>query len=127
MHYFGSCHCERIRFRFESDPIREATLCNCSICAMKAFVHHIVPRHAFHLLCGADDLTSYRFGTQVANHTFCRCCGVHPFYTPRSDPDKIDINLRCVADLDLEDVALRNFDGQNWEEAILKAHWRAHE
>ncbi len=23
-------------------------------------------------------------------------CGVHPFYVPRSDPDKIDVNARCL-------------------------------
>ena len=27
-------------------------------------------------------------------------CGVHPFYVPRSDPDKIDVNARCLDGFD---------------------------
>ena len=92
---------------------------------MKGIVHFIIPKEAFELLSGAEDLTSYRFGTGVANHTFCRHCGIHPFYTPRSDPDKVDVNLRCVAGIDLNRVTLLGFDGQNWETAIAEAHWKA--
>ena len=32
----------------------------------------------------------------VAKHTFCRVCGIHPFYTPRSHPDGVDVNVRCL-------------------------------
>jgi hypothetical protein len=43
---------------------------------------------------------------------------MHPFYVPRSDPDKISVNARC---LDVVDPATlrptRFFDGRNWEEA----------
>ncbi len=56
--------------------------------------------------------------SNTARHTFCRHCGMHPFYVPRSDPDKIDVNVRCLDDVDLSRLRPRAFDGRNWERAI---------
>ena len=53
------------------------------------------------MLSGKDALTTYRFNTGTAQHTFCATCGIHPFYVPRSDPDKIDVNVRCLDGVDL--------------------------
>ena len=58
-----------------------------------------------------------QFNTKVARHTFCKHCGMHPFYVPRSDPDKIDVNARCLDGVDLTTLRIRKFDGQNWEAA----------
>jgi hypothetical protein len=92
--YEGGCHCGRVRFRVTADLTR-VTECNCSICSKKGFLHLIVSPDAFELLSGKDALTTYRFNTGVAQHTCCASCGIHPFYIPRSDPDKIDVNVRC--------------------------------
>jgi hypothetical protein len=79
----------------------------------------------FELLSGADALTTYEFNTRVAKHRFCRVCGVHAFYTPRSDPDKIDVNVRCLDGVDVSSLAITRFDGRNWEEAITgHVPWR---
>ena len=64
-------------------------------------MHLIVPPEQFELLSGKDALTTYRFNTGAAQHTFCATCGIHPFYVPRSDPDKIDVNVRCLDGVDL--------------------------
>ena len=113
----GGCHCGRVRFRVEAD-LTSATECNCSICNKKGFLHVIVPRDQFHLLSGQDDLTTYEFNTRTAKHLFCRHCGIHSFYIPRSDPDKIDVNARCLDDVDLTQVIAKPFDGKNWEAAF---------
>ena len=73
---------------------------------------------AFELLAGRDELTTYEFNTRVAKHTFCRHCGVHPFYVPRSHPDQIDVNVRCLAEVEAGKLDPRPFDGRNWEEAM---------
>ena len=120
----GGCHCGRVRFRVTAD-LDDVTYCNCSICAKKGFWHLIVPSENFELLSGADDLSTYSFNTGVAKHTFCKHCGIHPFYVPRSDPDKIDVNARCLDSIDLDKVVLKRFDGKNWETAIEKdVPWR---
>lgn len=113
----GGCHCGRIAYDVEG-PIGEATQCNCSICAKKGYLHWIVAREKFRLLTPAESMTTYSFNTGVAKHHFCPVCGVAPFYIPRSDPDKVDVNLRCVDGIDLDAVSIRHFDGRNWERAL---------
>jgi len=108
-----------------SAPLSSATRCNCSICRKKGFIHWIVEPSQFELLQGSDALVSYRFNTGVAEHKFCAHCGIHPFYTPRSDPDKVDVNLRCLDEVDLSRLELLTFDGEHWEEAIQTAPWHA--
>ncbi len=116
----GGCHCGFIRFVVQAHP-RSALLCNCSICIMKGYVHWVVPRSRFRLITPEDEseLPVYRFGTRIAAHYFCPVCGVAPFYVPRSDPDKIDVNLRCVRGIDIAALPIENFEGQDWEQAIL--------
>ena len=78
----------------------------------------IVPPDAFELLQGVEQLTEYTFNTGVAKHTFCRICGVQPFYTPRSHPNHVDVNLRCLDGDALLEFELRPFDGANWEQSV---------
>jgi hypothetical protein len=120
----GGCHCGRVRFRVIGD-LAGVTECNCSICRKKGFLHLIVPRERFELISGEDDLATYQFNTRIAKHTFCRHCGVHAFYVPRSDPDKIDVNVRCLDDIDLTAISPAPFDGKNWEAAMQqRVPWR---
>src|SRR5262245_41442849 len=116
--YAGGCHCGRVRFEVEVDEHR-AYDCNCSICAKKGFVHLIVPRDRFRLLAGADALSTYMFNTGIAKHTFCSVCGIHPFYTPRSHPDGVDVNVRALDGEDtLAKFEILPFDGRNWEHNV---------
>ncbi len=120
----GGCHCGRVRLRVTAD-LNGVTDCNCSVCTKKGFLHLIVPPEQFELLSGADDLAIYQFNTGTAKHMFCRHCGVHPFYVPRSDPDKMDVNVRCLDDVDIAGLTVQPFDGRNWESAIeQEVPWR---
>jgi hypothetical protein len=122
--YQGGCHCGRVRFKVTAD-LSTIAECNCSICTKKGIWHLIVPQENFELLRGHKDLTTYTFNTGVAKHTFCRHCGMHPFYVPRSDPDKIDVNARCIDDIDITAIKPVPFDGRNWEAANRKdVPWR---
>jgi hypothetical protein len=122
MIYAGSCHCGAIEFQVEAPEDIEIEDCNCSICRMTGFQHLIVPKSKFRLIAGADEITTYRFNTGVAEHQFCRICGIKPFYIPRSNPDGVDINVRCLVDQP-RSIKIMSFDGQNWEQ---HAHTLAH-
>ncbi len=111
----GSCHCGAVQFEVEVADEVQIEDCNCSICQMTGFLHLIVPQRQFRLLQGQESLTSYRFNTGVAEHLFCKVCGVKPFYVPRSNPDGIDVNLRCLSTRPAN-VRIVGFDGQNWEQ-----------
>jgi hypothetical protein len=122
--YEGGCHCGRVRFRVTAD-LDSVTICNCSICTKKGIMHLIVPPAQFELISGKDALTTYEFNTRTAKHTFCATCGIHPFYIPRSDPDKVDVNARCLDDVDLAAIRPKYFDGKHWEDAMKKdVPWR---
>lgn len=114
MIYKGSCHCGAIQFEVEAPENIDADYCNCSICKKSGFLHLIVPLSKFKLLTGEDEISTYRFNSGIAAHTFCRHCGVKPFYTPRSNPDGIDVNLNCL-DTVPHCIQVSDFDGQNWE------------
>lgn len=114
MLYEGGCHCGAVRFEVEAPEDLEVEDCNCSICRMTGFRHLIVPARRFRLLSGEDALETYRFNTGVAAHRFCRICGIKSFYVPRSNPDGIDVNVRCLAS-EPRSVRVVEFDGRNWE------------
>lgn len=120
--YRGSCHCGRVRFEVTTD-FRHVIECNCSICSRKGFLHLIVPPERFRLLAGEEALETYRYNTCTAVHRFCRTCGIHPFYSPRSDPGKIDVNVRCLDGVDPSTLHVTPFDGRDWERAIQERTW----
>jgi hypothetical protein len=115
--YTGGCHCGRVRYEVVAD-LERVTECNCSICTRKAYLHLILPRERFRLLAGEEDLAVYRFGTMTARHLFCRHCGVASFYVPRSHPDRIDVNVRCLDGVDVSALRIQPFDGRRWEKSI---------
>ena len=112
----GGCHCGAVQFSVDAPEPLDVVDCNCSICTKKGFLHLIVPETALVITAGADALTTYTFNTHTAKHMFCRTCGIHPFYRPRSHPDSWDVNVRCLDDA--PPFTPRPFDGTNWEQAI---------
>ena len=115
--YSGGTRCGAVRFRVLVDK-HEAFDCNCSICQKKGFLHLIVPPERFTLLCGEDVVTTYTFNTGTAKHTFCRICGIHSFYRPRSHPDQFDVNVRCLDGDAISQFGILPFDGVNWEDNV---------
>ncbi len=122
MIYGGSCHCGAIQFQVEAPEKIKCADCNCSICSKSGYLHLIVPRSKLKLLQGESSITTYRWGTGIAKHTFCKTCGIKPFYIPRSNPDGYDVNVRCLDPVPVE-LEIEPFDGKNWEE---HAHELAH-
>jgi hypothetical protein len=119
----GGCHCGAVRYEVEAPAALDVELCNCSICSMTSYLHLIVPASRFRLIRGDDALATYTFNTGVAQHRFCSICGIKSFYVPRSNPDGISVNVRCLRPETIETVRVRSFDGRNWE---ANAHQLAH-
>lgn len=113
----GGCHCGRVRFRARVD-LDLLSQCNCTVCTKKGILHLPVAPEDFELLRGKTSLTAYTFGTGVAQHTFCSNCGMHAFYIPRTQPDRVTVNARCLDGIDGPTLnPTRFFDGRHWEEA----------
>lgn len=113
----GACHCGAVRFEFSAEENLRVLNCNCSVCRRTKFEHVIVPKDHFELLTELDVMAEYQFGTKTAKHTFCKVCGVKPFYSPRSHPEAFSVNLRCVDQSTVSSTSVEDFDGQNWEQA----------
>ncbi len=114
----GGCHCQQVRFEVRTPwpaPVQE---CNCSICEAMGYLHLIVPESAFKLLTPWSALSCYTFNTGVAQHWFCSRCGVKSFYRPRSHPDGISVNARCLDEVPLATLSIEPFDGRHWEQNV---------
>ena len=118
--YEGGCHCGQVRFRIHVDLDSVAIgECNCSICTKKGILHLPVLSERFELLKGESALATYTFNTGTAQHNFCRHCGIHAFYHPRTDPENWSVNARCLDEYNPEAMpSQRLFDGKNWEAAF---------
>lgn len=113
----GGCHCGRVRFEVDAPAALQVLDCNCSICRMAGFLHLIVPKARFRLLSGDDDLAEYTFNTGAAKHRFCRYCGIKSFYVPRSHPDGIDVNARCLDPATIASIEATPFDDNDRDAA----------
>jgi hypothetical protein len=114
--WHGSCHCGAVRFSARV-AIERVTVCNCSNCSKKGFLHQRVQPQDFTLLSGQEKLGLYQFGSMAAKHHFCTQCGIHVFTRPRAAPGLYTINVRCLDDFDLAAARLDyvDFDGRNWD------------
>ena len=115
MLHTASCHCGAVVVEVEAPEDIEAYECNCSMCERVGYLHLIVPANRFRLVQGRDALTTYTFNTGVAKHSFCKVCGVKPFYVPRSNPDGFSVNVRCMDRSRIRSLTVLPFDGKNWE------------
>ena len=113
--YAGQCHCGAVTFEMTSD-LGSLGDCNCSMCSRLGWVMQTVPEADFRLLGGADKLTTYRFGSKMFAHLFCRICGIESF--ARGDDGKgnfvYTVNTACLAGLpDIDRSAVKHWDGRN--------------
>jgi hypothetical protein len=111
----GGCHCGRVRFEVIAPKRLTVSDCNCSICSKSGYLHLVVPADRFKLLSGSDTISTYTFNTQTARHLFCSLCGIKSFYVPRSHPDGISVNARCIDSDTIEDLTITQINGREWE------------
>lgn len=111
----GGCHCGRVRFEVVAPKRLSVSDCNCSMCSKAGYLHLIVTADRFKLLSGSEFLTTYTFNTNTARHLFCSVCGVKSFYVPRSHPDGISVNARCIDSQTIEELTVVPLNGREWE------------
>lgn len=119
--YQGGCHCHKTRFTIHLPTSIESssmTECNCSICEKTGYIHLIIPKNQFHLNTKWGSMTIYQFNKKLAQHYFCKICGIKSFYQPRSHPDCWSVNVRCLDDFINMNLTINNFNGKNWEKNI---------
>ena len=95
----GSCHCGTVKFEVETD-LKVIKQCNCSICKRKYAKMGIEEKSKLKITEGENNLSIYKFGTEVAKHYFCKTCGIYTHHGTRSRPNYIGINIGCLENID---------------------------
>jgi hypothetical protein len=112
----GGCQCGKVRYEVQMD-IGEVIACNCSRCGRLGSLLAFAPAEQFHLLTGAEHLTTFQFNKHTIQHPFCSTCGIQSFATgthPRTGEQFAAVNVRCVDDIDLGALTIRNVDGKHF-------------
>ncbi|MBT3778320.1 MAG: GFA family protein [Pelagibacteraceae bacterium] len=95
MLYNLKCHCGSVELEVKTD-LQTIKQCNCSICIRKNAKMCMVSKDAIQIIKGEENLTSYKFNTMVAEHFFCKTCGIYTHHNRRSDPNGAAINIGCI-------------------------------
>lgn len=96
-----TCHCGAVEVsvRF-NDGLKNLRHCNCSLCKRKGAVMAAVPLAALQVTKGANHLNCYQWNTNVAEHYFCKTCGIYTHHRRRSNPNEYGINIACLEGVD---------------------------
>jgi len=95
MLYNLKCHCGDVELEVETD-LQTIKQCNCSICIRKNAKMCMVSKDSIQIIKGKENLTSYKFNTMIAEHFFCKTCGIYTHHNRRSDPNGAAINIGCI-------------------------------
>jgi hypothetical protein len=110
----GGCHCGAVRYRVELDLAQPVVSCNCSMCGRVGSLLGFVGEQQFTLEKGEDVLTDYQFNKHVIHHVFCSRCGVKSFARGAGPQGPmVAINVRCLDNVDVDQLAVKKFDGKN--------------
>jgi hypothetical protein len=114
LRYAGSCHCGKVRYEVDGE-LGELTECNCSICRRRGYLLWFIPRDNLHLKTPDSDLSTYSFNKHRIKHRFCPICGCATFgEASDSKGNKMAaINVRCLEDVDLTALKIKQFDGRS--------------
>lgn len=93
----GKCHCGAVQFTADlKGGLASARRCDCSLCTMRGAVAVSAALDGLTITQGADNLSLYQFNTRVAEHYFCKTCGIYTHHRRRSNPNEYGVNLACL-------------------------------
>ncbi len=98
------CHCGIVEAEINIEKIVKVLRCNCSICKRKGAIMSMVKNEDFRIIKGKEMLSVYKFHTKVANHYFCKNCGIYTHHNPRSNPSMTGFNLGCIDDINIYEL-----------------------
>ena len=96
-HRILKCHCGRVEVDVKFDNgLENIRRCDCSLCRRKGVVMAMVPTTHLRVTKGQDNLTLYQWNTKVAEHYFCKTCGIYTHHKRKSNPNQYGINIACI-------------------------------
>jgi hypothetical protein len=109
-----TCHCGAVELRVKlADGLNTARRCDCSFCRRRAAPAVTVNVGDLEVVRGADNLTRYSFGTNTAQHHFCKTCGIYTHHQRRSNPNEYGVNMGGI-----EGVNPAEFEPIVWNDGV---------
>jgi hypothetical protein len=109
-----TCHCGTVELRVKlADGLNTARRCDCSFCRRRAAPAVTVNVGDLEVMRGADNLTRYSFGTNTAQHHFCKTCGIYTHHQRRSNPNEYGVNMGGI-----EGVNPAEFEPIVWNDGV---------
>ncbi len=97
----GRCHCGGVEFTVAlENGLEDLRRCNCSLCRRKGAVMASVPVAGLTVVRGAENLTLYQWNSRIAEHYFCKVCGIYTHHKRRSNPALFGFNVACLEGVD---------------------------
>ena len=93
------CHCGAVELEVNND-LDIIKQCNFSICKRRNAKMAMVSKESLSITKGKEYLTSYKFNTMIAEHFFCKICGIYTHHYRRSDPNGAAVNIGCIDAID---------------------------
>ena len=73
----------------------------------------MVSRDSVKIIKGREKLTSYKFNTKIAEHFFCKICGIYTHQNRRSDTNGAAVNIGCIDEINSLDYEAEFIDMKN--------------
>ena len=113
----GSCHCGQVTWHFDGVP-ESATACNCTVCRRYGVLWaYDFEGERIHV---AGPTRAYAWGERSIGFHFCEHCGCIAYWrgiAARADGRRrAAANLRLAEPDQVADIAMRHFNGLEWEE-----------
>ena len=96
----GQCHCGKVKFSINCE-LKELRRCNCTLCKRKGTVMTFVEVKDLQIKSGSEQLTKYQYHTKVAEHFFCKICGINTHNKRRTNPNAFGVNVGCLDGFDM--------------------------
>jgi hypothetical protein len=102
-----TCHCGAVELSVRlTDGLATARRCDCSFCRRRGAIAVSAPLDGITIICGADNLTLYQWGTGAAKHWFCKTCGIYTHHQRRSNPHQYGVNAACIEGINPRDLGI---------------------
>ena len=110
-----NCHCGQVEIevKIPEEGFKKFMRCNCSLCKRKGAIMSPIPKDSLKVVKGQEHLKLYQYHTKVAEHYFCKNCGIYTHHRSYTNPENYEYNVGCIDNLNtFEYKNIPVFDGE---------------
>ncbi len=100
-----NCHCGAVKLAITGlETLNNAYRCDCSYCASRGAIMLAIRRENVEIVQGRDLLSMYQWGTNTAEHYFCKTCGIYTHHRRKINPDEYGLNVAALTGVNPRDL-----------------------